>query len=230
MKTVIYLYQYSYQYEFKVQGIRKFKVKISFQEKFNYLYNAIPEEMAIKTNLISQKTSWEDTTKHLIETLHHLKRLKEKRNKDIQQENVEMNYITKKDKVDNKIKYHKKNKPENRKHEIKCWNCGRKGHYREDCKQKNKKFNNNYNRGKRYEKKERSMGDETVCQNNESSNNNDTKKEDKHQEYFFADYNDAYEIESSNVSGILPFKDLKYFKTPTCENKINNNDNTNKRK
>ena len=64
-----------------------------------------------------------------------------------------------------------------------------------------------------------------MCQNNEAEANI-KKEEDKHEEFFFDDYNEAYNLESSNAStSILPFKNPEYFK-----NKIDNRETTKNRK
>jgi len=65
----------------KFKELENLKASLEFKEKFDYLYNAILEELAIKTNLISHQDNWDDNTKYLINTSQQLKRLKEKRKK-----------------------------------------------------------------------------------------------------------------------------------------------------
>lgn len=130
-------------------------------EKFDYLYNAIPEELAIKSNLISHQENWKSTTEYLIKIEQQLRRLKEKKEK--QEEVVSNNVNTKiikspvktnnynkfnnnKNKNYNKKNYNSNNKNnnnsynKNNRYNIECWNCGRRGHYADECKFK---INNN---------------------------------------------------------------------------------------
>ncbi len=123
----------------KFKELENLKAGLDFQEKFDYLYNSIPEDLVIKSNLISQQEDWEKTTQYLITTLQHLKRLKIKKEKTIQEINAEVNYINQRGNRNNRNNYFNKNK---RKTSVKCWNCGKIGHYKEECKFKNNKNNN----------------------------------------------------------------------------------------
>jgi len=63
-------------------------------------------------------------------------------------------------------------------------------------------------------------GGKTKCLSNEIK-----IKKDKHMEYFYEDYNEAYNIESNNVTrSIVPFQNLKYYKN----NNYNQNNKLNK--
>ena len=65
------------------------------------------------------------------------------------------------------------------------------------------------------------MGGHAECLNNQVDTENN-KNKDTHMEYFFEDYNNAYDIESSNASrGLLPFKPIKYYKTKKKTNEEN---------
>ncbi|OUM62388.1 hypothetical protein PIROE2DRAFT_11348 [Piromyces sp. E2] len=107
----------------KFKKLENLKVTLAYSDKFDYLYNSIPEELAIKSNLISQTENWENTTKYLINTAQHLKRLQDKREKEEQ-------------KVETNFSHSWKNKG---KQEIKCRNCGKFGHYKDECEEKRKK-------------------------------------------------------------------------------------------
>eukprot|EP00833_Pecoramyces_ruminatium_P000835 jgi/Orpsp1_1/1174867/evm.model.c7180000051738.1 len=208
----------------KFKELTSLNENLEFQEKFDYLYNAIPEELAIKSNIISHQVSWEDTTSHLIKVERQLKRLKEKRQKNEENSPVSTNIETKvnsnynndsnsnynNDSNSNNDKngyyknYNRNYKSKNKnyknarckknKNDIKCWNCGKFGHYSNECKM------NRSDKNYRYK----------------------SKNKNKHEEYFFKDYNDAYDIESNNAfySSMLPFKNVKYY---THNNTIDNN-------
>jgi len=67
------------------------------------------------------------------------------------------------------------------------------------------------------------MGGDTHCLN---STVNEINKQDKHREYFFKDYNDAYNIETGNASrSILPFNKPSYFKENKNKQNKKLNDN-----
>eukprot|EP00833_Pecoramyces_ruminatium_P008216 jgi/Orpsp1_1/1182248/evm.model.c7180000080483.1 len=148
----------------KFKELTSLNENLEFQEKFDYLYNAIPEELAIKSNIISHQVSWEDTTSHLIKVERQLKRLKEKRQKNEENSPVSTNIETKvnsnynndsnsnynNDSNSNNDKngyyknYNRNYKSKNKnyknarcktnKNDIKCWNCGKFGHYSNECK------------------------------------------------------------------------------------------------
>jgi len=152
----------------KFKELENLKAGLEFKEKFDYLYNAIPEELAIKTNLISHQNNWEDTTKHLINTSQQLKRLKEKREKNKKEEteidtnlNVESNNNERNNKINNykgnyNKKYYKKNFRNSKKF-IKCRNCGKVGHYASECWEKSRQNKNNYNKNKNYKGRQNKM-------------------------------------------------------------------------
>jgi len=50
----------------KFKELENLKEKLEYQDKFNYLYSAIPEDLAIKSNILSCEPNWEETTSHLI--------------------------------------------------------------------------------------------------------------------------------------------------------------------
>jgi len=122
----------------KFKELENLGEKLEFKEKFVYLFNAMPEELTLKTNLIDLQRDWEDTTKRLIERVQLLKRLKEKKEKtenivsNLNNPDIQSNYTNK-----------------NYKNNIKCWSCGEKGHYQSECNNRrnfNKNNNNNNNK------------------------------------------------------------------------------------
>ena len=61
-------------------------------------------------------------------------------------------------------------------------------------------------------------GNKKIISNNISTNNNNPQEQmnykDKHEEYFFENYNDSYSIESNhNTNSLLPYNDLNYYIT-----------------
>jgi len=140
----------------KFKELANLNENLDFQEKYDYLYNAIPEELVLRSNIISYQDSWEDTTSHLIKVERQLKRLKEKRQKNEDNIPVSTNIETKvnsnynNDNNSNNDKngyyknYNKNYKSKNKnyknarsktnKNDIKCWNCGKFRHYSNECK------------------------------------------------------------------------------------------------
>jgi len=56
----------------KFNELENIKEKLEYQDKFNYLYNAIPEDLALKSNILSCEPNWEETTTHLIKIFFQL--------------------------------------------------------------------------------------------------------------------------------------------------------------
>ncbi|ORX63851.1 hypothetical protein BCR32DRAFT_251402 [Anaeromyces robustus] len=75
----------------KFNELEQLKSPLKDSEKFDYLYNSIPEELAIKTNIIDHQENWEETTNYLIKTHQQLKRLKEKKLKQLDVESNSVN-------------------------------------------------------------------------------------------------------------------------------------------
>jgi len=171
----------------KFSELENLKFSIDDKKKFDYLYNALPEELVIKSNLINyKKKTWEEITKYIIETSQLLKRLKEKKERynEIVSNNVNVN-TSNKIKNNNKINYNKvndynknRNSSYNKKNSdynkvinnynsnrnsnnrnyknirnIQCWNCGKYGHYSEDCRNSNNRNSNSNNNNYRYKNK-----------------------------------------------------------------------------
>jgi len=61
----------------KFKELENLKEKLEYQDKFNYLYSAIPEDLAIKSNILSCEPNWEETTSHLIKVSQQLKSIQE---------------------------------------------------------------------------------------------------------------------------------------------------------
>ena len=74
-------------------------VKLTEKENFDYLYNALPLDMVIKTNLISlQNEAWEKVSSYMIETNQRLANLlKEERIKNGLEQITALNRESKKD-------------------------------------------------------------------------------------------------------------------------------------
>ena len=73
-------------------------VKLTEKEKFDYLYNALPLDMVIKTNLISlQNEAWEKVSSYMIETNQRLANLKEERIKNGLKQITALNTESRKD-------------------------------------------------------------------------------------------------------------------------------------
>lgn len=110
----------------KFKELDNLKSGLDFKEKFNFLYNSIPEELAIKTNLISLGDNWEDVTKGLINNVQKLKeaeRNRTKYNNEETNQNPQTNYNSTKD----------TKKTNTTSKEVECWYCKKKGHLKKDC-------------------------------------------------------------------------------------------------
>jgi len=222
----------------KFNELEVLKEKLSEQDKFDYLYNSIPEELATKANLLTMKGDWETITTDLVEINQKLKRVTEKKQRV---EEMETNYskVTKNENLEEKRKYTKfkkgnfrnknsdyknysKNFPRNKrnKNNIKCWKCGKLGHYAEDCHNKYVDNKNKFNKNNFKKYINKSSFKKFECHNNEINksknlkNSNDYK--DNYEEIFFDDYNESY-VESNNIS-ILPFNKSDYFRTKDNDN------------
>jgi len=90
----------------KFNELEVLKEKLSEQDKFDYLYNSIPEELATKANLLTMKGNWEKITTDLVEINQKLKRVTEKKQRV---EEMETNYskVTKNENLEEKKKIHK---------------------------------------------------------------------------------------------------------------------------
>ncbi len=141
----------------KFKELENLKAGLDFQDKFDYLYNSIPEELASKSNLLCQEKNWEEITQHLINTAQHLRRLKIKKEQVAQRNNTESNLVTSKTNKNYKNIYQKKHKD---KPQIRCWNCGKIGHYKEDCYfRNNKRYKEDYKgKGKSHKNNGRRSG------------------------------------------------------------------------
>eukprot|EP00833_Pecoramyces_ruminatium_P017030 jgi/Orpsp1_1/1191062/evm.model.d7180000083239.1 len=104
---------------------------VSDERKFNYLFNSLPNEIIIQTNIMEYQDEWEKCCKMLnnkVPRLKYLKELKDNQEK-IKALNVELN------------------KQYNYKRKIICRKCGKRGHIARDCwsrRKRNNYKNNNY--------------------------------------------------------------------------------------
>jgi len=260
----------------KFKELENLKEKLEYQNKFNYLYSAIQEDLAIKSNILSCEPNWEETTLHLIKVSQQLKSIQEiiikkeertstslnvktkinsnnicgnqnnnNKTRNNYNQNQKGNYYSQNQKRNtyydnNKSRNYNNNNQQNKlnKNNIKCWNCGRFGHFSDECRFKDNSYKNNNKRNKNQQKRNnynrgRHHINKIQCKNAEVNNVNKNYI-DKHEEYFFEDYNDSYNFESNNIfcnysKNLLPMQKLKYY---TCSNssedKKNNKNDKNK--
>ena len=179
----------------KFRELNVLKASPSEQEKIDYLYNSIPDDLALRSNAINFEGNFDEFSELLIKTNQRLIKLTERRlkssinnnqsnssdnlqgvNEDLSKnintypngaKNNENNFESNFNKVHknnnhkyNKRNYNNKNYQYNHrkqdKSEVECWNCGKKGHYASECRNKNnknnyRKFNNKeVNKGRHY--------------------------------------------------------------------------------
>jgi len=141
------------------------------------IYNSLPEDLVIKSNLINHQRVWEEVTKFIIEVNQHLNYLKEK---NIQVESNESTALSTEMKSEaNYNNNNKYNKPNNKKFQprnnkkykynfnkqrnsnkdnVKCWNCWGLGHFSDECPSRKRSNNDNNqkfyksNKGRHYRK------------------------------------------------------------------------------
>jgi len=254
----------------KFKELKELNVDLDYQEKFKHLYSALPEDLAIKSNILRCDPDWKQMTEYLIKVNQQLKGIQEIINKKEEKTSTSLsaeskinsdynnsNYNSHKTRNNNHNNHNQNQKRNNynnnktrnnnysnnnkfNKNNIKCWNCGKFGHFSDECRvndsyyknnkvYKSKPKNKNYNKGRPQIKK-------IHCKNAEIDNNNN-KNKNKHEEYFFEDYNDSNNAESNNVyfnysNNMLPTQKVKYY---TCnelmeEKKANNGKDNNKNK
>jgi len=61
----------------KFKTLENLKKKLEYQDKFNYLYSIIPDDLAIKSNILCCEPNWEETTTRLIKVSQQLKSIQE---------------------------------------------------------------------------------------------------------------------------------------------------------
>jgi len=103
---------------------------ISEEEKFNYLYNSLPPELAQATEIITFQDKWEECCDHLKKTIPRLKFLEQMR--VLQRRASAYSNETKVNRGVNRNSNH--NSSHNNNKNIKCYNCGKYGHKSKDCK------------------------------------------------------------------------------------------------
>jgi len=145
----------------KFKELEKLNVSLDYQDKFKYLYSSIPEDLAIKSNIISCLPNWDTTTNHLITVSQQLRNIQEiiiKKEEKIStalnvESKINSNYNYSNNNYSNKIRNNNNNNFNNKKNNynnnksknynnnnsnskfysnrnnIKCWNCGKFGHY-----------------------------------------------------------------------------------------------------
>ncbi|ORX44053.1 hypothetical protein BCR36DRAFT_302326, partial [Piromyces finnis] len=119
----------------KLDELEEITEKISFNEKFDYLYNSLPEDLVIKINLLNVVGTWEEIKDYVIKAVQRLKRLQDKKNRADTVEPSSLSLETKYNKNIKNKKYHNKINPKERmnKSDIECWNCGKRRHYSNEC-------------------------------------------------------------------------------------------------
>ncbi len=126
----------------KFEELKKLKAEVKYIEKFDYLYNAIPEELAIKSNMLTFEGSWEELTEKIIKVNQHLRRLNKGSG---EQDQSQANAVSVKN--NRTTGYTKEDK-----HEIECWVCHKRGHKARDCFKNKKNRNKQRKAGRRYYK------------------------------------------------------------------------------
>jgi len=131
----------------KFAELRNLGIEKTDREKFDYLFNALPEKLILLSNLLNYSDNWKKCCVNIIETHQHAKQLYTKRNKKLgdnsKSTNNSMNLNT-------EANYSQQNS--NKKY-IKCQICNKRGHSANKCKYRyNKPNENKTNNNNNYKK------------------------------------------------------------------------------
>jgi len=139
----------------KFKELEKLKAKPSEDDKFNYLYRAMPIELAKDGNMLQFQKDLNGVIENLIQSYNKLKEIRKldeiygnKNNKTdtspvSNSSKVQVNYNQPRTKGNNNFNISRK--------DIECWYCSKKGHFKRECW--NKKSNNDYKKRKNYNNK-----------------------------------------------------------------------------
>ena len=112
----------------KFAELRNLGVEKTDREKFDYLFNALPEKLILLSNLLNYSNNWKKCCTNIIETHQHAKQLYIKRNKKLGNNNKSTN---KSASSNTEANYSQQT---NNKKNIRCQICKKKGHTANKCK------------------------------------------------------------------------------------------------
>ena len=183
----------------KFKELEKLKAKPSEDDKFNYLYRAMPIELAKDGNMLQFQKDLNGVIENLIQSYNKLKEIRK-----LDEIYGNKNNITDKSPVSNSSEVQENynhtrtkgnNNFNNSRKDIECWYLVRKVILKESVGIKNQIMITRKEKIiiikkiiKLIKKEENKAGGKIKCQNNEVKVN---EEEDKHREYFFKDYNNA---------------------------------------
>jgi len=165
--------------------LEELKATVSDELKFNYLYSSLPSDIAQGSNMIVYQEDWKTCCEYLAKTIPRLKFIKEMKNKQNR-----INALNTELRTKNQYKYNE------RKANITCYNCNRKGHLARECnvrnKSKNKRGNYNSNNRRDYNSNKNSGP-----YNNYKNHNNNNNRYNNH---FNNNNNNNYRSKNKNES------------------------------
>jgi len=157
----------------KFKELKELNVDLDYQEKFKHLYSALPEDLAIKSNILRCDPDWKQMTEYLIKVNQQLKGIQEIINKKEEKTSTSLsaeskinsdynnsNYNSHKTRNNNHNNHNQNQKRNNynnnktrnnnysnnnkfNKNNIKCWNCGKFGHFSDECRVNDSYYKNN---------------------------------------------------------------------------------------
>jgi hypothetical protein len=173
----------------KFNKLRELNAEPSSDEKFDYLWSALPDDIQSKSNMMEYQDDWDKCCSHMIKSVPRLKQLKDKEIKKTQGMAL-YSY--------NKNNNFKKYNSFNRTNNVICYKCNKRGHIAKYCPEKqitrkskgkyiNKNEHQSPNHNKRYNKRRRYQ----------ANNAEDKGYDDSYSEAFTADYNNNEENQNN---------------------------------